>query len=1304
MFKRALSLIGAGLLFSLVGLFPSAVNAQCGAGQIDLAEYMVPANGPKYYSMSCPDLVSELQSRVGNPNIAGTVTGHQGELRSFDKNVVEYELYSVTSDKVYAIEDTSWMSTCEDGSEAFYRVYDASTGSLGGGYTRCVTPGRDYPTGPFEIRAFREDDWVLRGELNECDAQGEGVAPLTFQVAAYNPSSDRYGPLGLPADSETIVMRNTSGIGAGEFKYYTKGVGLTGFWDGSFHATYHEGVPGDSQARRKLICDGDSAGKPAVFIYPESSSEIRKYLANSQVYCAPPQMYWPVHPQDSKELQNCRQASDIGPGAGNNDAICDETEYGVVDATETLSANTMSFPLFRSDPGSISIEYDLARVNPADTLASAAARNARSNYSPQFYLSTPQTQCLNAVRYVQTIDEQCNKAGTPGKDCLANLYFSEPIDGALRLLDLRQRNLLTSEDQCVGFSGTGDPGTHDEKLAVAVRSIAPYMPKTFKVGFVVNHVVLSDKNKFNWGQQFLTDTLATWFGQEDGNQVEPATEPQEKVDIIPVWYHAGMTTSEFSGDQLRSYPVDPANDPLMTREKPASDPTNFAGPLWQAYAPVLPVHVQEAIATDKERTVKQNFALMESLQGLLGVDRISRDQLAGLLGADRVTGLKFTDEPFWKQEGYSLPMLCSDPEACRCYKEDEEDTSCLNQTRKSVIDSFPVNFAQRIPNQDEYVEQLRDELLLRINAGVQQTETYPQEIEGQPIGPLSKRFIGTCAVDQDNTKYGVQENSTGIAQDAIQPLGESDDEERAPMVEFFHFLRAKIRGGNSLGETKFQQDRTSRTYIVLPDESLDVEIMQSYLAPLFLSPEMYESIMSGENPQYPFLEDWIARLAEQGVMAGDPSNDPFVSAFLRMNGPDRQLINEDTGYMQVERVSYFTEGDCSRATQGDLRDCKCTSNVSTRSTDEQWIPIEEGEDGEDAHPRNNCVALVPINTRPVAIAGEFPAKSPDGRAQTPGNLFALTEYLRRLAFTPLHMQVFEKYPGLEEFYNSLGGSGSEAGEFSDTVGDYFRATIEGIRDFKQGGSNSCDYLYVSSADANSSAQLLQRIFSQQEVLTFFSTHQGGGARLYGECSGGNCMEFITSTLADTPVCSGDKYINPYLAVAVAMTADGGIRGETGFFFDCGTHAFAGYIPGATLDGKSCTVVNSAGNTVTNPALVTKYGIESGEIYNQCVDKSAASLWASTGRQHTPADGLACFMMRAHNLCATGSNDYEALFSYGYNPRNGGDPSSLAARMEELAVVIRRGVSPAAGSALDRDLTALYNSASEMRANLARCSR
>src|SRR5690606_16423084 len=138
---------------------------------------------------------------------------------------------------------------------------------------------------------------------------------------------------------------------------------------------------------------------------------------------------------------------------------------------------------------------------------------------------------------------------------------------------------------------------------------------------------------------------------------------------------------------------------------------------------------------------------------------------------------------------------------------------------------------------------------------------------GQPIGPLSKRFIGTCAVDQDNTKYGVQETSTGIGQDAIQPLGESDDEERAPMSGFVNLIRAKIIGGLRLGETKFQNDRTSRTYIILPDESMDIEIMQSYLAPMFLSPEMYESLMSGENTQFPFLEEWLQRLQEQGILA-----------------------------------------------------------------------------------------------------------------------------------------------------------------------------------------------------------------------------------------------------------------------------------------------------------------------------------------------------------------------------------------------------------------------------------------------------
>lgn len=1280
MLKRALSLTGAVFLFTLVSLFPTSAHAQCAAGQIDLAEYLVPAAGPEFYSQSCPDLVSRLKSRAGGPGHAGTVTGAPGELRTFEKNT-EYELYSVTGSNVYHIEDTSWMSTCEDGAQAFYRVY--TNGNLGGEYPRCLNVGQSYTTKPIEIRAFRETDWVERGELNECNARGEGTGTVTFQIEQYNASSDKYGPLGLPAGSETVIMHVTGGIGAGEYKYYTKDVGLTGFWDGSFHGVYHEGLDGDTTARRKLICDGDTEGKPAVFLYPESSSEIRKYLANSQVYCAPQQMYWPVHPQDTKILENCRQASDVGPGVGNNDGVCDETEYGIVDAEESIAASSMSLPLFRSDPGLISIEYDLSRVNPSDTLASAAARNSRSDYAAQFYLSTPQTQCLNAVRYVKQVDELCTKNGTPGKECLANLFLTEPIDGALRVLDLPTRSLLTSEEQCIGFTGVGEPGSQAEKLAQAVRGVTPYMPKTFKVGFLVNHTVLSDRNKFSWGAQFLQDTLATWFSGEE----ESALDPQEKVDIIPIWYYAGMTTSEFASDQLRSYPIDPTDDPLMTAEKPSRNPTNFAGPLWQSYAPVLPLHTQEAIARDKERTVKQNFAMMEALQGILGADRISRDQLAGLLGSDRVTGLKFTAEPFWKQTEYSLPMLCSDPEACRCYKENEEDTSCLNQTRDSVIDSFPVNFAEKIPNQDEYVEQLRDEILTRINAGIQQTETYPQEIEGQPIGPLSKRFIGMCAVDQENTKYGVQETSTGIVQDVLQPLGESDDPERSPMTDFLNQIRAKIIGGLQLGETKFQNDRTSRTYIILPDESMDIEIMQAYLAPMFLSPQMYESIMSGENEQYPFLEAWVKRMEEQGVPAGDPANDPFISAFLRANGPSRQITNEEVGYVQVERVTYRTEGDCSRATQGDLRDCKCTQEVLGRSTDEQWVPIEEF-DGEDAHPRNNCVAETPLNTRPVSVGAEFPAESPDESVQTPGGLFALNEYLRRLAFTPLHMQAFESYPGLEKFYQAVAGVSGRTTTLPDTteLSEYFKTLVENISQAWQGAprSGSCDVVYVSPSEAASLAAPVITLLNDPSFGKYVANQVGSGNEmLFQDCQGQKCFEFMTQVLTSTPVCNGQEVINPLLAFGIAWNEEPkGLPNTNDWHFGCNVTAYESYQgTTGTYLGQNCTVKTSAGHEVINPVIIAQTGANfSTAGYAACVAPTqTVTRNVAAQKQNSPMDGFACMIARMNASCSS-QNDMDVLWGYGYNPAaNPGvslekaNPSVPFGRLAEFATLAERAM-------------------------------
>ncbi len=50
------------------------------------------------------------------------------------------------------------------------------------------------------------------------------------------------------------------------------------------------------------------------------------------------------------------------------------------------------------------------------------------------------------------------------------------------------------------------------------------------------------------------------------------------------------------------------------------------------------------------------------------------------------------------------------------------------------------------------------------------------------------------------------------------------------------------------------------------------------------------------------------------------------------------------------------------------------------------------------------------------MRGDFEGESPDERPETPGQVFSFFEFVRRMVFTPLHMQSYTEYPGLKEFY------------------------------------------------------------------------------------------------------------------------------------------------------------------------------------------------------------------------------------------------------------------------------------------------
>lgn len=1060
-----------------------------------------------------------------------------------------------------------------------------------------------------------------------------------------------------------------------------------------------------------------ASGNP-VFLYPDPNAELSNfqaeldmYLANSQAYCAPPQIFWPTYPENQSPPVVIG-GNTIGPG-----------DYPPVAVQETTSLQSLSFPLFRSDQGGVSVESDLSRVEPDQTLADAIRQNSRVDSAPQFYLSTPKTQCTSAARYLQQVRNLCIQDGFDVTDvnnpeltdCGANLSV-KLINGEYKtLLQLSSNEYLPNENVCQNYSLDDLP--KNTPRAQAVQAITPYTPKVFKMGFYVQHSMLSGtQDQGFWGNTMLNnmEQLVAWF---TGRTLGPGIpEPQERVDVIPIWYHAGLTASEYDTNQLTPYSIDLRDystdasiqvkdfdpvlrtslknvaqqtgseiDPRTTEVAvPLKDPSNYAGPLWQTYAFVLPQHVQDEIALRRLQVVYQNYYLLQFMRdSYFGVAHLlPRQTLADGLGSDIITKLRLDEENFWKTDQYVLPFACvvgaggpTDPafQACARFRETTASTVGfdglpLSQTYAEIGSGFPEPVAI---SQREQLDLLKKSLVARINAGVQVTEAYQPDQVNRLSGPNSVREIGAgCQVDQANIRRGIEGTANTITSSALQPLDAPDEEPATPrtfVTDLVNNITAKVWGARSEKGDPHLTNRTTSSYLILPDEALAIETLQSYVAGMFLSPEMYQHILSGESETYPFAEEW-----EQLMQNADMTDaaELKLSSFLRTSGPARSVVGEEDGFILAKTVNYAPL-DCEVVDGVTI--CQCGDRVGEGPP--IWYTLAEFE----ALPQRTttCQEYEEVDRRVVNVLGNQQGKTPDTGISVPGNTLALGEYLRRLAFTPAHLQKNAVYTGLEDFYRGLSEQATGKPFFAG-LSDYFTTLINGISDlYKPKSGQQCNALYVSHSEAQQMAEpmltLLQnKAFAQHMATSVFGS---GKRRIFDSCGGNpSCMQFITDTLVSTPICDGQTYINPLLAYGIAMNEEtNGLKEGNGWHFGCNTTAFTQYNSGAQYSGKACTTKTASGTEVINPLLVAEFSqFTNQQIVNQCVDvPGGGDADPAARRNNTPEDGFACFISVSHYLCSVGRNDAQALTAYGYIAAEGASPITPVNRIDDFTTLASR---------------------------------
>lgn len=268
-------------LFLSASIFsPEVTFAQCAGGQIDLLDYMGPENAENFDLRYC------------SPNGSGsepiqvkrdTITTTQGQKSGFFLNKGgNYEAYFYDSSSIYFYEDISWDEKCPGGNEAFYRVFTPN-GGPGGKIPRCMDIGGQFSS-PQYIIAYDEEGYSHGDTGNICN---DGYQATTIQATIELASNTPYAPdiPGSPPE-DTIVMQNISGAGAGEYKYYTKGYGLTAFvaLDGTgskfFHSTFFK--DGLSTSEPNLSCTGGSGALSGYdsSLYPEYEvDETKSYIS-----------------------------------------------------------------------------------------------------------------------------------------------------------------------------------------------------------------------------------------------------------------------------------------------------------------------------------------------------------------------------------------------------------------------------------------------------------------------------------------------------------------------------------------------------------------------------------------------------------------------------------------------------------------------------------------------------------------------------------------------------------------------------------------------------------------------------------------------------------------------------------------------------------------------------------------------------------------------------------------------------------------------------------------------------------------
>jgi hypothetical protein len=666
---------------------------------------------------------------------------------------------------------------------------------------------------------------------------------------------------------------------------------------------------------------------------------------------------------------------------------------------------------------------------------------------------------------------------------------------------------------------------------------------------------------------------------------------------------------------------------------------------------VLTPQTQDQIARKKYMWVWANYQLLQQAMSALG----NGSQVSlSLLPDNMRDSLAVPPDPL-------IPCINKE---CLCFRNDTKSglpaavaQLCQGQTLPELRATFPntlddtggVDPAANTPADinnykkpdDDFLRNLKAQIVARVNAGVQITRPYQK---GDNVGPLSVRSLQRCTAEAKDdptydNRYGVQEKVGNIAMPAVQ------SGIKGTVEEVVNYLRAKILHQPADGGQLWNgptSKRTSRAYIILPDDAMTIDTLQENTTPAFLSPEMYDLIMTGQSDMYPFNKD----------KTGKPS---FLSSFLRTIGLGRVLNTKDEGYDKFKKVvqNYYCQNGSPVA-----------SGQPYEVEDPVWYrhPKEFTEDKPncaDGHTTTVGVTYVKIGESLVKTDGDVQGKTNDTNSNTPGQLAAINEYTRRMAFTPLHMQPYKTYPGLEKFYNAIGYDNivsTNSGKLLFAgLSDYFKALfdIDQRYQYVKGTPDTCGVVFIDKAKSDAYTDQFPAFVKALEAS--YKVFQNGNYwtgtiannRLFKQCGGGNCASFIAQAANSLALCKGESYLNPYLLATAAITeVDTTIPAQEGLgnYWGCQPIAFSQYSGPGVYQSLSCQVamdpqtMDGVGVKALHPLMPALIAGSEGFITKAANDAcnpqglGQVAYGQTVGQRETFEDGLACFIGRMQNGC------------------------------------------------------------------------